>query len=90
MEDRPAEELDVVELLRDFPEHGLRKGQRATIVDVPDDPDVVLLEFSDDQGRGFAFPNVDRADFRVVWRIRDNTSVGILSTSAGSARDNCR
>ena len=45
--------LDVVALTEDLPEHGLRRGQVGTIVDVLS-PDVFVVEFVDNAGRTYA------------------------------------
>ena len=45
--------LSVVAVPRDFPEHGLVRGQVGTIVEVLS-PKIALVEFSDNQGRTHA------------------------------------
>jgi hypothetical protein len=45
--------LDVVALIKDLPERGLRRGQVGTVVEQLA-PDVFEVEFSDDQGRSYA------------------------------------
>lgn len=45
--------IDVVALLEDIPDHGLRRGQVGTIVEELA-PDVFEVEFSDDNGRTYA------------------------------------
>ncbi len=45
--------LDVVALVEDLPQHGLRRGQVGTIVELLS-PDVFEVEFSDDEGRTYA------------------------------------
>jgi hypothetical protein len=45
--------LDVVALTEDLPEHGLRRGQVGTIVEVLG-PDVFMIEFVDNTGRTYA------------------------------------
>jgi len=45
--------LDVVALLDDLPEQGLRRGQVGTIVERLG-PDVFEVEFTDNQGRAYA------------------------------------
>ncbi|HTF61670.1 MAG TPA: DUF4926 domain-containing protein [Edaphobacter sp.] len=47
------EVLSEVALLQDLPEHGLKRGQVGTIVEVLS-PSVVEVEFCDDQGRTYA------------------------------------
>lgn len=41
---------DVVELVVDLPEKGLRKGMVGTVVDVYDDPRSFEVEFDDEDG----------------------------------------
>ena len=45
--------LDVVALLEDIPNHGLRRGQVGTVVEELA-PGVFEVEFSDDTGRTYA------------------------------------
>lgn len=51
--------LDVVALLEDAPDEGLRRGEVGTVVEVfagrPDLPGAFLVEFSDDSGAAYAF-----------------------------------
>ncbi len=47
--------LDVVALAEDLPEQKLPRGQVGTVVEELD-PDVFLIEFSDDQGSTYAIP----------------------------------
>jgi hypothetical protein len=56
--------LDVVALTEDLPQHGLRRGQVGTVVEVLA-PDVVEVEFSDDEGRTYAMAAL-RADQLMV------------------------
>ena len=49
----PPRLLDVVALLADLPERGLRRGQVGTIVEVLA-LEAFEVEFSDDQGRTYA------------------------------------
>lgn len=51
--DTESSTLDVVALLRDYPTHGLARGQVGTIVEKLDDK-TSLVEFSDDEGRAYA------------------------------------
>jgi hypothetical protein len=46
--------LDVVALIEDVPEHGLRRGQVGTIVEVWEDG-VFEVEFADTDGVAYAF-----------------------------------
>jgi Domain of unknown function (DUF4926) len=50
---QPVRLHDVVALLADLPERGLRRGQVGTIVETLD-RDVYEVEFSDDEGRTYA------------------------------------
>jgi hypothetical protein len=52
MHDEP-QLLDVVALLEDLPERGLRRGQVGTVVEALA-PGVFEVEFSDDSGRAYA------------------------------------
>lgn len=45
--------LDVIALLEDVPDHGLRRGQVGTIVEELA-PDAFEVEFSDDNGQTYA------------------------------------
>jgi hypothetical protein len=49
----PVRLHDVVALLADLPEKGLRRGQVGTVVESLA-PDVFEVEFSDDDGRAYA------------------------------------
>jgi hypothetical protein len=57
--------LDVVALLTDLPAGGLSRGQVGTIVEQLDD-ETLLVEFSDDQGRGYAIAPCPRAELLVL------------------------
>jgi len=46
--------LDVVALTEDLPERGLQRGQVGTVVEVLE-PGVLEVEFSDEEGRAYAF-----------------------------------
>ena len=53
---RKAQELDVVELIEDLPEFGLKKGERGTVVVAFDNPDEAYdLEFVDESGTSSRF-----------------------------------
>lgn len=54
---RKAQELDVVELTEDFPEFGLKRGDRGAVVAAFDEPDEAYdLEFVDESGQSkFAY-----------------------------------
>jgi hypothetical protein len=57
--------LDVVALLTDLPAQRLARGQVGTIVEQLDDR-TLLVEFSDDQGRAYAFAPCAREDLLVL------------------------
>jgi hypothetical protein len=50
---QPPKLLDVVALLEDVPDRGLRRGQVGTMVEELA-PNVFEIEFSDDEGRTYA------------------------------------
>jgi len=51
IETRKAHELDVVELVEDLPEYGLKRGERGTVVEVFDEPEeAYMLEFVEHDG----------------------------------------
>ena len=66
--------LDVVALLDDVPEEGLQRGEVGAVVEVfadrPDRASGFLVEFSDRQGRAYAFADL-RADQLMKLRYRD-------------------
>jgi hypothetical protein len=62
--ERPAV-LDVVALLAERPNEGLSRGQVGTVVEALDQ-NTVLVEFSDDQGRGYAIAPCPRADLLIL------------------------
>jgi len=57
--------LDVVALLADVPGKGLARGQVGTVVEQLDDK-VLLVEFSDDQGRAYAVAPCQRSQLLVL------------------------
>ncbi|MGE3651614.1 MAG: DUF4926 domain-containing protein [Reyranellaceae bacterium] len=57
--------LDVVALLRDYPAHGLARGQVGTIVEKLDDK-TSLVEFSDDEGRAYAIAPCPVSDLLIL------------------------
>jgi Domain of unknown function (DUF4926) len=63
-DERPSV-LDVVALLTDRPAQRLARGQVGTIVEQLDDQ-ILLVEFSDDQGRAYAVAPCSRADLLVL------------------------
>ncbi len=56
--------LDAVALVEDLPERGLRRGQVGTVVEILKE-DVLEVEFSDNDGRAYAFAPL-RADQLMV------------------------
>ena len=42
--------LDIVSLVSDDPEHGVRKGYKGTIVDIHSDGEAYTVEFVDEEG----------------------------------------
>lgn len=60
-----ARRLDVVALLADVPDLGLVRGQVATVVEELDG-DLLLLEFSDDEGRAYATAACARSNLLVL------------------------
>jgi hypothetical protein len=57
--------LDVVALLSDVPGEGIARGQVGTVVEQLDDK-VLLVEFSDDQGRAYAVAPCPRSELLVL------------------------
>jgi Domain of unknown function (DUF4926) len=57
--------LDVVALLTDLPAQRLARGQVGTIVEQLDEK-IMLVEFSDDQGRAYAIAPCPQADLLVL------------------------
>lgn len=57
--------LDVVALLTDLPGQQLARGQVGTVVEQLDDK-TLLVEFSDDQGRGYAIAPCPLADLLIL------------------------
>ena len=49
--------LEVVALTEDFPDHGLRRGEVGTVVEILA-PGVFEVEFSDDTGEAYAFASL--------------------------------
>ena len=60
--------LDVVALPADVPGEGLARGQVGTVVEQLDDK-VLLVEFSDDQGRAYAVAPCPRSELLVLHYI---------------------
>jgi hypothetical protein len=63
--DKRPSVLDVVALLADQPAEGLARGQVGTVVESLDES-TVLVEFSDDQGRGYAIAPCPRSRLLVL------------------------
>ena len=63
--DDGASVLDVVALLADLSGEGLARGQVGTVVELLDN-DLVLVEFSDDQGRAYAVAPCPRSELLVL------------------------
>ena len=57
--------LDVVALVKDCPEKGLRRGQVGTVVDAPS-LGVYLVEFADIGGEPYAFLMAPETDLLVL------------------------
>jgi hypothetical protein len=57
--------VDMVALLIDFPARGLARGQVGTIVEQLDNQ-MLLVEFSDDQGQAYAVAPCPRAKLLVL------------------------
>jgi hypothetical protein len=57
--------LDVVALLVDFPDQRLARGQVGTVVEQLSD-EILLVEFSDDDGRAYAIAPCAQADLLVL------------------------
>ncbi len=57
--------LDVVALLTDLPAQGLARGQVGTVVEQLDDK-ILLVEFSDDQGRAYTVVPCQADDLLVL------------------------
>src|ERR1700730_9164775 len=67
-ESEVASLLDVVALLADAPGEGPARGQVGTVVEQLDD-NVLLVEFSDDQGRAYAVAPCPRSELLVLHYI---------------------
>lgn len=51
LETKKAHLLDIVELIADLPEFGVKRGERGTVVEVLDEPEeAYILEFVDKSG----------------------------------------
>ena len=62
---QPIQLHDVVALLDDLPERGLRRGQVGTVVESLA-PDVFEVEFSDDEGQTYAMLALKSEQFMVL------------------------
>jgi hypothetical protein len=63
--DREPHLLDSVALLAALPGEGLRRGEVGTVVEELDS-DIVLVEFSDDEGRAYAIVPCRRSGLLVL------------------------
>lgn len=77
-----ADELDVVALIKDRTDLGLKKGERGTIVMKFTETDF-LVEFSDDNGVEYAMTTLTADEVKVVWRIADHLPVAPNRRAAG-------
>jgi hypothetical protein len=77
-----AEELDVIELVRDRPDLGLKKGERGAIVMKFTETDF-LVEFADENGVEYAMPTLTADEIKVVWRAADNRPAAPGRRAAG-------
>jgi hypothetical protein len=64
--------LDVVALLTDLSSQKLARGQVGTIVEQLD-ADTFLVEFSDEEGRGYALASCPRSDLLVLHYVPEAT-----------------
>ena len=69
LETRKAQELDLVEVLEDFPEYGVKKGEIGVVVEVFNKPDEAYdLEFVDESGTSSRFAySVKPSQIKTVW-----------------------
>lgn len=77
-----AEELDVIELVKDRPDLGLKKGERGAIVMKFTETDF-LVEFADDNGIEYAMPTLTADEVKVVWRAADHQPAATDRLAAG-------
>lgn len=71
---KTLEVLDVVALERDVPEKGLRRGQVGTVVEGLGDG-AFEVEFSDDNGRAYAFVALRAPDLLKLF-YQPDTAIG--------------
>jgi hypothetical protein len=57
--------LDVVALTKDIPDHGLRRGQVGTIVEILG-PETFEVEFADNNGRAYATLSLNAKELMVL------------------------
>jgi hypothetical protein len=72
---KPIEQFDAVRITRDFPEHGLKKGQSGTALDPVDGGAVWLVEFSGPEGIPITedpVPDIAEKDLEIIWRMPKN------------------
>jgi len=68
--------FDVIELMVDVPEQGLRAGMQGTIVECHPG-DAYEVEFTNELGETFAFLALRPDQFIVVWRAKTRTWLSI-------------
>ena len=61
--------FDVVELVTDFPEYKLVKGERGTILEIYDDR-YCEVEICDDQGRTIYLGTLPLNNLSVIWQSK--------------------
>lgn len=68
--------FDVVELLKDLPEQGLRAGSRGAIVECYPEQSYEV-EFTDSEGETLAMAALSPSQFIVVWKAETKTWVSV-------------
>lgn len=63
-------ELAVVALTTDLPEHGLRSGDKGTVVMVYNEDEAYEVEFTDDEGYTTALLTLPANKLRITWSPR--------------------
>lgn len=77
--------LDIIKLGEDLPEHGLQRGEEGTIVELLA-PGVFLVEFSDENGRTYAMPEVKASQIDEVVYHHNPTLTAADAQQYGAAR----
>jgi hypothetical protein len=74
---RKAHLLDVVELLEDLPEYGVKRGERGAVVEVFDNPEeAYMVEFVDETGTSSRIADWVKPDqIRTVSLRQDTDSI---------------